>query len=202
MWTVTAPSDRKLYLTYRAVSLVLRGHVHRRDAATCPMIFARVCGNEYRRDRVMGEEAMSIYQGARRRLEDIHATAARAPSACDDENSFEEQPFIHMRRARPSTVLLPRTSLWLSEIPEPFRPSALAAQFPRVANTLCACWADPVARGLYLQDLLTGGGRPRRKGFPSAVVRELQRIHAVHTTLCGMGRSLWDDPLIGDAERR
>ena len=141
---------------------------------------------------------MSIYQGARRRREDIHAAALTVASVLDQASPIE-QPFIHMRRARPSTVLLPRTAVWLSEIPPHFRPSALAAQFPRVANALCASWADPSARGLYLHDLLTGGGRASRKGFPPAIVRELQRMSAVHTALCGLGRSLWDDPLTGDA---
>src|SRR5687767_14461927 len=141
---------------------------------------------------------MSIYRGARRRLEDIHATRVEAPTAYDDADPSQE-PFIHMRRARPATVLFPRTALWLSEIPEHFRPRALAAQFPRVANALCASWTDSTARGHYLHDLLTAGGRRTRKGFPPAVVRELERMNAVHATLRGLNRSLWDDPLTGDA---
>ena len=142
-------------------------------------------------------ESMSIYRGSRRRPGDIHATVVDVTRYGAPEYS-SEQSIEHMRRAQPATVLLPRTSLWLSEIPECFRPDALAAQFPRVANALCDSWSDPAARGLYLRDLLTGGGRPHRKGFPPAVVRQLQRLHAIHTTLCGLGRSLWDDPLIGD----
>lgn len=56
---------------------------------------------------------------------------------------------------------------------------------------LGAAWRDPVSRGKYLEDLLTGGGRVGRKGFPAAVVRDLQRLHAVHGILCGLKQSIW-----------
>jgi hypothetical protein len=137
---------------------------------------------------------MSIYRGARRRLDDVHAVAREHGGTINGSADF-----THLRRSQPVSALLPRTSVWLSDVPERFRPSALAVHFPRVANALCANWSDPGARGQYLHDLLTGGGRPNRKGFPLTVVRELQRLNAVHTTLCGLGRSLWDDPMVGDA---
>ena len=89
------------------------------------------------------------------------------------------------------TVLLPRTASWLAEIPERLRPTALAAQFPRIANLVCASWADPAARGQYLDSLLTMD-RPNRRGFPAGVLRELQRLQAIHLNLCGLQRSLWD----------
>lgn len=106
---------------------------------------------------------------------------------------MQPAPHHHLRRAQPVTVLLPRTANWLAEIPEKFRPTAVASQFPRIANLICATWADPVARGKYLQDLLAGD-RPNRKGFPPQVLRELQRLHAVHLTLFELKRSLWDEP--------
>ena len=56
---------------------------------------------------------------------------------------------------------------------------------------ICATWADPSARGKYLGELLAGD-RLDRKGFPPPVLRELQRLHAVHLTLCDLKRSLWD----------
>ena len=102
-------------------------------------------------------------------------------------------PPVHLRRSQPVTVLLPRTANWLAEIPEKLRPTALAAQFPRIANLICASWADPAARSQYLEALLTVD-RPNRKGFPAGVLRELQRLQAIHLNLCGLKRSLWDSP--------
>lgn len=102
-------------------------------------------------------------------------------------------PPVHLRRSQPVTVLLPRTANWLAEIPEKLRPTALAAQFPRIANQICASWADPAARGQYLKALLTVD-RPNRKGFPAGVLREIQRLQAIHLSLCGLKRSLWDSP--------
>ena len=133
----------------------------------------------------------SIYRGWRSVPEDVHAhnVAHSGGPACEPSN--DAPPPDHPRRAQPATVLLPRTASWLAEIPEKFRPTALATQFPRIANLICATWADPSARGKYLQELLAGS-RPNRKGFPPSVLRELQRLHAVHLTLCDLKRSLWD----------
>lgn len=145
---------------------------------------------------IRGAAAMSIYRGARRRPDDIHATVVQAPDT--REEATGEECFASLRRAQPAQSLLPRTSLWLSKFPERLRPSTLAAQFPRVANSLCANWSDPAARGRCLHDLLTGGTRTSRRGFPQAVVRELQRLYAVHTAVSGQGLSPWDDPLASD----
>jgi hypothetical protein len=133
---------------------------------------------------------MSIYRGFRVLAQDVHATScvAQAPR---QQPLRPEPPPIHLRRAQPVNTLLPATASWLAAIPEKLRPTALATQFPRIANMLCATWSDPAGRGAYLEDLLTGGGRVGRRGFPSAVVRDLQRLHAVHGILCGLKRSIW-----------
>lgn len=131
----------------------------------------------------------SIYRGWRPVREDVHAHAV-AHKHVAVEASDALAPPIHLRRAQPINVLLPRTAVWLGDIPEKFRPVALATQFARIANVICANWADPVARGDYLKDLLAGG-RPNRKGFPPQVLRELQVLHAVHLTLFDLNRSLW-----------
>ena len=135
----------------------------------------------------------SIYRGWRPVPEDVHShnVAHKDGSACQPSDSAP--PPVHLRRAQPVTVLLPRTACWLAEIPEKFRPAALASHFPRIANLICATWADPSARGKYLEDLLAGN-RPNRKGFPPQVLRELQRLHSVHLTLFELKRSLWDEP--------
>lgn len=86
---------------------------------------------------------------------------------------------VHLRRAEPVSILLPRTASWIAQMPENFRPTSLARQFPRIANVLCANWGDAPSRGQCLEALLTGG-RPNRKGFPAPVLRELQRLYSAH----------------------
>lgn len=133
----------------------------------------------------------SIYRGHRPVPEDVHAHVVAHNDVAANESS-DVTPFpVHLRRAQPVAVLLPRTAAWLAEIPVKFRPVALASQFPRIANLICATWSQPVARGDYLQELLAGR-RPNRKGFPSQVLRELQVLNAVHSNLVVLKRSLWD----------
>lgn len=143
---------------------------------------------------------MSIYRGSRRRLEDVHAGFAANSDAIDESDDSER--YRHLRRATPVETLLPRTSLWLSEIPERFRPATIALRFPRIANLLCATWGDASARGEYLRSLLGSGGRAKRRGFPAAVLRELQTLNAVHLTLTTLDRSIWDQPELKSERRR
>lgn len=162
--------------------------MHRR-LSVCLALMA-IC--RYATTNVVDEDgAMSIYRGWRPLPDDVH-TQWVANKSTSKGLSDAASPPIHLRRAQPASVLVPRTAQWLSEIPEKLRPKALAAQFPRIANLICASWPDPAAREKYLADLLTGG-RPNRKGFPPAVLRELQRLHAVHLALSGLNRSLWDE---------
>jgi hypothetical protein len=141
---------------------------------------------------------MSIYCGWRPVPSDIHTHAVTHDGPAKELQAAS--PPIHLRRALPVLVLLPRTAIWLAEIPPKFRPVSLARQFARIANNICAVWADPLARGKYLEGLLVGD-RPNRKGFPPAVLRELQTLHMVHLELCrssepstwdNLSRSLWD----------
>jgi len=138
---------------------------------------------------------MSIYHGWRSLPEDVHTQHVAHQSALNVPSDAASPP-IHLRHAQPATVLLPRTASWLSEIPDKLRPKALATQFPRIANVVCASWPDPLTREKYLEDLLAGS-RPNRKGFPPAVLRDLQRLHAIHMELCGLNRSLWNEPDFG-----
>lgn len=141
---------------------------------------------------------MSIYRGWRPYPADVHSQhVARKPAAqCEEQDAAP----VHLRRAQPVLVLLPRTASWLAEIPPRFRPVHLAKQFARIANNVCATWFDPPARGRYLEELLAGG-RPNRRGFPPSVLRELQTLYRVHLELCrcnesatwiDLNRSVWD----------
>ena len=140
---------------------------------------------------------VSIYRGWRPSPTDIYTPAVANKTTPEVQ---APSPPIHLRRAQPVLVLLPRTACWLSEIPPRFRPTSLAKQFARIANNICAVWTDPTARGKYLEGLLVGD-RPNRKGFPPTVLRELQTLHLVHLELCRssetatwdvLNRSVWD----------
>ena len=143
---------------------------------------------------------MSIYRGWRPLPADVHSHAVSHKAATAHEQEPAPAPPIHLRHAQPVLVLMPRTATWLAEIPPRFRPVALAKQFARIANAVCATWFDPPARGRYLEELIAGG-RPNRKGFPPAVLRELQTLYQVHLELCrsselaswqDLDGSLWD----------
>lgn len=67
------------------------------------------------------------------------------------------------------------TRQWLRRLPARRRPIRLCTDFPRVANRLAWCWHDAALSAQALDDLLTDR-RGSRRGFPPAVVRELQRL--------------------------
>lgn len=76
-------------------------------------------------------------------------------------------------------VLLPRTEDWIASLPEVVRPHTLAAQFARVANIICIVWGDPQRCREYFGELLVYR-RPGRKGFPVAVLRELNTLYSYY----------------------
>ena len=125
---------------------------------------------------------MSIYRGWRPLCADVqqHDVAhKREADATPDATLDTASPPIHLRHAQPVMVLLPRTASWIASLPERVRPRALAAQYARIANLLCAVWDDPLACRHYFNDLLAGA-RPNRKGFPVAVLRELNDLQAYY----------------------
>ncbi|MEO8755235.1 MAG: hypothetical protein ABI624_21445, partial [Casimicrobiaceae bacterium] len=86
---------------------------------------------------------------------------------------------VHLRRAQPALTLLPRTAVWISLLPKPIRPIALALQFARIANHVCAVWDDPAACRRYLDELLTDD-RGGRAGFHAAMLHEIETLKAYH----------------------
>lgn len=132
-----------------------------------------------------GIPAMSIYRGWRPYPDGVYAQTVQHNASTKALERNTNTPPVHLRRAQPISILLPRTAEWLSAIPDQYRPTALARQFPRIANLICASWPDPAARGKYLIELLTGDGRPNRKGFPPSVLREIEILHQVHLAVSG-----------------
>jgi hypothetical protein len=119
----------------------------------------------------------SIYRGWRDLPSDIQVID-RADGASSDHR--ETPAPIHLRRLQPATTLFPRTRQWIASLPEPVRPNVLAAQFARIANTICVVWGDPKQCREYFDELLMHR-RAGRKGFPAAVQREITRLHDFYT---------------------
>lgn len=69
------------------------------------------------------------------------------------------------------------TRNWLRQLPARQRPLRLCTEFPRVANRIAWCWRDSALSESVLGDLLVDR-RGGRLGFPTVVVRELQRLQA------------------------
>jgi hypothetical protein len=66
---------------------------------------------------------------------------------------------------------------WLLALPEPHRPKALSAQFPRIANHLADHWGDALGIQLALMRLLADE-RGGRKGFSLQIEQEIGRLAA------------------------
>jgi hypothetical protein len=69
--------------------------------------------------------------------------------------------------------------VWLSRLPDEFRPDALAARYPRIANRFALLWRDPGLIEQYLDELLVPK-RPDRQGFPSDVTTDLQSLQLLN----------------------
>lgn len=68
---------------------------------------------------------------------------------------------------------------WLAHLPEDFRPTALAEQFPRIVNRLAQLWIDPGLTQHLLDDLILPR-RPDRMGFPPEVMVDLQSLQVLN----------------------
>jgi hypothetical protein len=95
-----------------------------------------------------------------------------------------------LRRAAPNNELLKHTAAWFSSLPPDVQPKALVAQYPRIANALCAAWREPQAFKDYMDELLIDR-RGGRKGFPADVLRDLLALrthfHTVHPESLNVG---------------
>jgi hypothetical protein len=100
----------------------------------------------------------------------------RTSDAAAHEHAAPPRAHHPLRRAQPALVLLPRTAIWIANLPPAARPNALAARFARIANLLCALWDDPPVCRKYFDDLLHDR-RGGRQGFPPEVRQELGLLH-------------------------
>jgi hypothetical protein len=101
---------------------------------------------------------------------------ALTPTRLDKEVAAAAH-WIRVRRpARDGDRALTGTTRhWLRKLPARRRPLRLCVTFPRVANRIAWCWADPSMTQQVLDDL-THDRRGGRRGFPTGVMRELRRL--------------------------
>lgn len=90
----------------------------------------------------------------------------------DLQTRFERHPARLSDQALTGT-----TRLWLRRMPWRQRPLALCERYPHVANRLAWCWHDPAQREQVFEDLLHDR-RGGRRGFPTPVLRELERLRS------------------------
>lgn len=64
---------------------------------------------------------------------------------------------------------------WLATLPKDTRPTALALQFPRIANRLAEIWKRPLQCERYLDELMIDR-RGGRQGFPSDVAADIAKV--------------------------
>ena len=115
-----------------------------------------------------------------------------ARKALDGAPKAEDKPKIDVRRNPDAApVLLDTTVAWMAELPYAARPSELARQHPRIANSIAELWRR-VARCEEYLDALLVDQRGDRKGFPPAVAHELTALRVHYAELHPSNRSTWD----------
>jgi hypothetical protein len=76
---------------------------------------------------------------------------------------------------RSLSALVPR---WLESLSPDVMPRYLCTHFPRIANRLALCWADPALTVRLLDDFFLDK-RGTRRGFPPEAMSELKRLRQV-----------------------
>lgn len=99
-------------------------------------------------------------------------------------------------------VLSDQVLVWLKLLPQPVRPSALCAQYPRVANRIALCWSDEQLTEKLFETFLVSH-RGRRQGFPPKVANELLLLRVYHGRRHRDTRGVqtWDPTLLAVSDR-
>lgn len=120
------------------------------------------------------------------RLSQFSTFGALDPVVRADEPPRKVNPIPPVaRRAPPNpsdmkpSPLVPR---WMDSLPSEARAHYLCAHFPRIANRLALCWADPALTLRLLDDFLLDK-RGTRRGFPSDALNELTRLRQLASRL-------------------
>jgi len=105
--------------------------------------------------------------------------AQRAAAQRDPHRASERDLSTRRAPLRPQDLSLSEIARrWIESLPADERPTALATQYPRIANRLALCWNDAALVGKVLDDLLVDR-RGGRRGFPPAVRQDLLRLRTM-----------------------
>ena len=100
---------------------------------------------------------------------------ARADPAC---RAAAAQTAVKREPPNPRDKMLSAFArAWVDALPRTLQPQSLCAQYPRIANRLALCWADPGLTDQIFASLLEDKRRGRA-GFPREVAEELGRLRA------------------------
>jgi hypothetical protein len=114
-------------------------------------------------DGTRGRERQMQYPNS---MKSVTGAAQCASSTTTDWSKERATP-------RPSDVQLGGLAIaWSLRLDPAICPAELIKLYPRVANRLALCWADPILAGRLLDSLIKDR-RGGRKGFPAAVRAEL-----------------------------
>jgi hypothetical protein len=92
----------------------------------------------------------------------------------------------HLRDAAPTDEPLPRTLMWVANLPPGVRPAALLRHHARIANVIAATWGHPTSLRSYMNCLFSEN-HGARHGFPREAVLELVTLKRYHDTLVARG---------------
>jgi hypothetical protein len=96
-----------------------------------------------------------------------------SPTTLSDEAAWKP------RRAPPvnaDRALQSETHEWLRQIPRGLHPTQLCRHYPRLANRIALCWADPPQVARLLSDLMIDR-RGHRRGFGPRINKEVDRLY-------------------------
>jgi len=68
-----------------------------------------------------------------------------------------------------------KIDIWLSQLPEQYRPYRMTDVYPRIALKMSSVWDEPVLMQKYFRDLVIDD-RGDRQGFPEDVAVEIFRL--------------------------
>lgn len=98
--------------------------------------------------------------------------------------------YWEQRRRRPhpgERALAGATINWLLALPPGLRPHMLCERYPQLGNVLAAAWSHADTRTALLGGLVNDP-RPRRKGFPAEVRREIEALWGSLSASGGSGK--------------
>jgi hypothetical protein len=137
---------------------------------------------------------MSIYRQRNSLVPETDVTAPIPPEKAavdippEPRRAESESQWVHLRKANPANIVLPKGRKWIDELPSHLRPIHLIEQFPRIVNLIALDWNDASATYKRFDTLLVDH-RGGRRGFPAAVQCELEALRDHYFGICRAGQA-------------